>query len=64
LPKDSTERELLELFAQAGTVKQVAIKFDRGTGRQRGFAFVTMASEDEAAWAIRHQKQSLRALKR
>jgi len=33
------ERELSELFAQAGQVESVQIITDRDTGRSKGFAF-------------------------
>jgi RNA recognition motif-containing protein len=47
-----TESELRTLFAPAGTVQSVAIPTDRNTNQQRGFAFVEMASSDEAQKAI------------
>ncbi len=48
----TTSEELQELFAQAGTVQSASVVEDRMTGRSRGFAFVEMASEAEAAAAI------------
>ena len=47
------EQELQDLFAKAGTVSEVAIMRDKFTGRARGFAFVTMSSDQEAQEAIR-----------
>jgi len=47
-----TEEELRDLFKEAGTVESVRIISDRDTGRSRGFAFVEMASEEEAKAAI------------
>lgn len=47
-----TEEDLKDLFKEAGTVESVRIITDRGTGRSRGFAFVEMASEEEAKAAI------------
>ena len=47
-----TENELQDLFAQAGGVASVDILQDRTTGRSRGFGFVEMASEADAAKAI------------
>jgi RNA recognition motif-containing protein len=42
-----TDREsLIEFYSQYGTVKDIYIPLDVGTGRPRGFAFVTMAEED------------------
>lgn len=49
---NATETDLMDLFGQAGQVKDVALIQDRFTGKSRGFAFVTMASDEEAANAI------------
>ena len=46
-----TEDELRQLFAQAGTCESVSIVTDRDTGQSRGFAFVTMASAEDAVSA-------------
>jgi RNA recognition motif-containing protein len=43
---DTDKESLLEFYSQYGTVKDVYIPVDVGTGRGRGFAFVTMAEED------------------
>jgi cold-inducible RNA-binding protein len=48
----TTSQELNELFAQAGTVESASVVEDRMTGRSRGFAFVEMATKEEAASAI------------
>lgn len=48
----STEDTLRAEFGSYGEVEEVAIITDRDTGRPRGFAFVTMASDDEARAAI------------
>ena len=48
-----TEPELREAFAEEGrNVVEVKIVMDRDTGRPRGFAFVEMGSDQEAAAAI------------
>src|SRR4029077_20853583 len=52
LPFNTTENELQELFSQAGTAQEVTLMQDRFTGKSRGFAFVTMGSEEEAQNAI------------
>ena len=52
LPFSTTENELQELFSQAGAVQEVTLMKDRFTGKSRGFAFVTMSSEEEAQNAI------------
>jgi RNA recognition motif-containing protein len=52
LSYSTTERDLQELFAKAGTVKSVALITDRDTGRSKGFAFVEMGTQAEAQQAI------------
>jgi len=52
LPFNTTENELQEIFSQAGAVQEVTLMQDRFTGKSRGFAFVTMATEEEAQAAI------------
>ena len=41
-----------ELFEEHGEVTSAKVIVDRMSGRSRGFGFVEMASEDEAASAI------------
>ncbi|MEJ2601232.1 MAG: RNA-binding protein [Anaerolineales bacterium] len=53
LSYQTTEDDLRELFAQAGTVTSVALIKDRATGRSKGFAFVEMSSQSEVEEAIR-----------
>ena len=48
----TTESELSELFKAFGQVTRVHIAMDRETGRARGFAFVEMPNDEEAAKAI------------
>src|SRR6476469_5724539 len=52
LPFSAGEGELQELFAQAGAVDSVKVMRDMATGRARGFAFVEMASDEDAQKAI------------
>lgn len=52
LSYDTTEDELRNLFAQVGTVNEVALIKDRDTGSSKGFAFVTMSTQEEANKAI------------
>lgn len=52
LSYQTTEEELREMFAQAGTVNSVELIKDRDTGRSKGFAFVEMSSQAEAEQAI------------
>jgi cold-inducible RNA-binding protein len=49
---DVTENDLQDLFAQHGSVVEVNLMLDRSTGRSRGFAFVTMATDEAAQAAI------------
>ncbi len=52
LPYETSETDLQELFAQAGSVESVRVMRDTATGRARGFAFVEMATDEEAQAAI------------
>ncbi len=45
---DTTENDLQDLFSEAGTVREAVLIQDKMTGKSRGFAFVTMSSEEEA----------------
>ncbi len=49
---NTTENDLQDMFAAFGSVTEANLMMDRATGRPRGFGFVTMASNDEAAKAI------------
>jgi RNA recognition motif-containing protein len=49
---NTTEPDLQDLFASAGAVQEVTLMQDKFTGKSRGFAFVTMASEQDAQNAI------------
>lgn len=48
----TTESELSALFTPFGQVTRVNLVKDRETGRARGFAFVEMPNDEEAAKAI------------
>jgi cold-inducible RNA-binding protein len=48
----TTSQDLQKLFAQAGTVESASVIEDRDTGQSKGFAFVEMSTEAEAAAAI------------
>ena len=53
LSYNTTEQTLGELFGADGrNVSEIKIMMDRETGRPRGFAFVTMATDQDAANAI------------
>jgi RNA recognition motif-containing protein len=47
----TNDDDLKELFGQAGTVASATVMMDRATGRSRGFGFVEMSSDEEAAQA-------------
>ncbi len=52
LNKSTTQEELTTLFTQAGTVSSVEVVMDKGTGVSKGFAFVSMANQEDADKAI------------
>ena len=49
---NTTETDLQDLFGAVGPVTEVLLMQDRVTGKSRGFAFVTMATEQDATNAI------------
>ncbi len=52
-PYRTTVEELSTLFEEHGEVVSAKIATDRDTGRSRGFGFVEMGTEEQAAEAIR-----------
>ena len=52
LAKSTTEDEITALFAQEGEVTSVELIKDRKSGLSKGFAFVTMTSQESADKAI------------
>ena len=52
LPYETSDQDLRELFSSAGAVETVSVMRDMATGRARGFAFVEMATDDDAQKAI------------
>jgi RNA recognition motif-containing protein len=52
LSYDATENDLRNFFEQEGSVIGCNIMIDRHTGRSKGFAFVEMASQEDADKAI------------
>jgi RNA recognition motif-containing protein len=52
LPFETAEQDLRVLFAGAGTVDSVNMVRDQATGQARGFAFIEMASDEDAQNAI------------
>lgn len=52
LPYVTTDQELSDAFAGAGSVVSAVIVTDKMTGRSRGFGFVEMSTDVEAQAAI------------
>lgn len=52
LPFSTNDQDLAEIFGQVGQVRSTKIIFDRESGRSKGFGFVEMSSDEEAAQAI------------
>ncbi len=52
LSYSTTDASLQDFFAQAGTVTSAKVIMDRDSGRSKGFGFVEMSSDDEAAKAV------------
>jgi RNA recognition motif-containing protein len=48
----TTETELRSMFEPYGEISKIRVMTDRDTGQARGFGFVEMANDDEAAKAI------------
>ena len=49
---DTTEGDLRTLFEPFGEVERISVINDRETGKPRGFAFVEMSDDREAAQAM------------
>lgn len=52
IPFSATAEALESYFGQAGDVIEVALMYDKITGRSRGFGFVTMGDAQGASRAI------------
>ena len=48
----TTEGDLRSMFEPFGEITRINVVTDRDTGRARGFAFVEMTNDEEAAGAI------------
>jgi RNA recognition motif-containing protein len=48
----ASDEDLKDFFASAGTVVSASVITDRETGRSKGFGFVEMSSDEDAANAI------------
>jgi RNA recognition motif-containing protein len=49
---NTTEGDIQDLFKQAGTVASCELIMDKFTNKSRGFAFVTMGTQEEATKAV------------
>jgi RNA recognition motif-containing protein len=52
LPYDVDDAQLSEVFSQAGTVTSAHVVTDKFSGQSRGYGFVEMSSDAEAAQAV------------
>ncbi|MCH8269058.1 MAG: RNA-binding protein, partial [Acidobacteria bacterium] len=48
----TTESELRSIFEPYGEITRIQVMTDRDTGQARGFAFVELADDEQAAKAI------------
>ena len=55
----TTEDTLRQTFASCGEVAEVSLVLDRMTGRSRGFAFLAMASAEDAEKAVQQLNEQL-----
>jgi len=52
LPYTVDDAQLRELFSQYGEIEDLALIMDRDTGRPKGFAFITFATQQAAEMAL------------
>jgi RNA recognition motif-containing protein len=57
---DVTNEDLTSHFSQYGEVTQSQVKFDRNTGRSRGFAFVEFATSEFCKLALNQREQNIK----
>lgn len=53
LSYSTSDASLSEVFAQAGQVTSARVIMDRDSGRSKGFGFVEMSTDEEAANALK-----------
>ncbi|TDJ69795.1 MAG: RNA-binding protein, partial [Proteobacteria bacterium] len=53
------EDQLRELFSPYGEIEELALIMDRETGRSKGFAFITFATQQAAESALEKNGQDL-----
>lgn len=56
---ETTEEDLHLLFAQIGLVNEIVLMKDRDTGKSRGFAYVTMNSQENANKAVEQVNEQI-----
>jgi RNA recognition motif-containing protein len=59
LPYTVNDAQLRDLFAQYGEIQELALVMDRDTGRPKGFAFVTFATQQAAESALSQNGKDL-----
>jgi RNA recognition motif-containing protein len=52
LPYSANDQSLTEAFSECGSVQSAKVIIDRDSGRSKGFAFIEMSTDAEAASAI------------
>jgi len=52
LPYSASDKSLADQFSQCGNVESAKVIMDRESGRSKGFGFVEMSTDAEAAAAI------------
>src|SRR3990167_1500815 len=53
LPYSTTEDALRSFFSQCGSIKEVKLIVDFGTGRSKGFGFITFANAEACEKAVK-----------
>lgn len=48
----SSDQDIRQCFSEFGEISEIVVPQDRETGRPRGFAFVTFATDEEAQKAL------------
>ena len=59
LPYNVDDNQLQDLFGQYGEIQELALIKDRDTGRPKGFAFVTFATQQAAESALAQNGKDL-----
>lgn len=57
---DVSNEDLMSYFGQYGEVAQAQVKYDRTTGRSRGFAFVEFATAEACKAALQSREQTIK----